>query len=193
MTRKAFSFIIFATFLLSLIFTSCSHQSKAYKNADVDFCIDSQTVNEILKNFSLELQVNKSYRAADDEVIVKDESTEAEEEEEEEETEEELEAEAEVLNAPYDSIFIDVFILGDDEQQKTVLVKENETIQIKFRAIPIDAVIYAKAQIYNYTDETKTVKNIIYRGNSSSIVVKDRGNKLSISRAGIDGRLITIQ
>ncbi len=181
MTRKAFSFIIFATFLLSLIFTSCSHQSKAYKNADVDFCIDSQTVNEILKNFSPELQVNKSYRAADDEVVVKDESTEAEEEEEEEETEEELEAEAEVLNAPYDSIFIDVFILGDDEQQKTVLVKENETIQIKFRAIPIDAVIYAKAQIYNYTDETKTVKNIIYRGNSSSIVVKDRGNKLSIS------------
>lgn len=181
MTRKAFSFIIFATFLLSLIFTSCSHQSKAYKNADVDFCIDSQTVNEILKNFSPELLVNKSYRAADDEVVVKDESTEAEEEEEEEETEEELEAEAEVLNAPYDSIFIDVFILGDDEQQKTVLVKENETIQIKFRAIPIDAVIYAKAQIYNYTDETKTLKNIIYRGNSSSIVVKDRGNKLSIS------------
>ena len=180
--RTSVIFIIIA-FLLSLVITSCSHNGKASKSTNVTFSIDRQTVNEILKNGKPDLLANKSFRAADDSAEQADpaqDETQAQDEYEEEEEEEEPEDNSEVENAPYDSIFIDVSILGDDQQTKTALVKENEGVSIVFRRVPIEAVVWASAEIYTYTDESKTSKMIVYRGKSSSIIVRSTGNKLSI-------------
>ena len=163
MKRKSFVVLHLTAFLFSLFFISCSNSNKASKTTTVTFSMDRQTVNEAL-------------RAADDETPPTSENPVVSEE-----PEEEIEDDSEVQNAPYDAIYIDVFILGDDQQQKTALVKENEAISLKFKAVPIEAVIYAKAQIYSYTDSTKKIKNIFYSGKSSSITVREYNNKLSIS------------
>ncbi len=189
MTRKAFSFLIISAFLFSLIFSSCSHQTRSLGNSTVTFSIDKQTVNEILQNKKSTLSTQKSSRSADDgeettatEPAAADDPTQAEDPAEEEDPEEDIpEDNTEVENASYDSVFIEVSILGDFELQKTALVKENEPIQLVFRKVPLEAVIYAQAQVYSYTDESKTTKNIFYRGQSSSIIVRSFGNKLSVS------------
>ena len=185
MNKRHSAIFIIIAFLLSLVITSCSHNGKSSKSTNVTFSIDRQTVNEILKNGKPDLLANKSFRAADDPVEQTDPAqdetqTEAQDEYEEEEEEEEPEDNSEVENAPYDSIFIDVSILGDDQQTKTALVKENEGVSIVFRRVPIEAVVWASAEIYTYTDESKTSKMIVYRGKSSSIIVRSTGNKLSI-------------
>ena len=185
MNKRRFAIFIIIAFLLSLVITSCSHNGKSSKSTNVTFSIDRQTVNEILKNGKPDLLANKSFRAADDPAEQTDPAqdetqTQAQDEYEEEEEEEEPEDNSEVENAPYDSIFIDVSILGDDQQTKTALVKENEGVSIVFRRVPIEAVVWASAEIYTYTDESKTSKMIVYRGKSSSIIVRSTGNKLSI-------------
>ena len=176
--RRSGIFIVIA-FILSLVIISCSHNGKASKNTNVTFNIDRQTVNTILKGAHPDLLANKSFRAADDEESGT-EPLQNEDEGEEEFEEEEIEDNSEVENAPYDAIYIDVSILGDDQQTKTALVKENEGVSIIFRHVPIEAVVWAVADIYTYTDETKTTKQIIYRGKSQSIIVRSFGNKLSI-------------
>ena len=194
MKRRLPAIILVVSFILSLFFLSCSHGNRNSGDTTVTFLMNRQTVNTILENSKSNLAAKKSYRAADDidqeaaettglqetsdSVAPSDSENETDLEEEEEEVPEDN---TEVENAPYDSIFIDVSLLGDYEYQKTALVKENQAIQLKFRAVPIGAVVYAQAQIYTYKDETKTTKIILYRGNSSSIIVRDRGNKLSIA------------
>lgn len=179
MNKKTSAFFLFLAFLLSLVITSCSHNGKASKNTNVTFNIDRQTVNTILKGAHPDLLANKSFRAADDEESGT-EPLQNEDEGEEEFEDEEIEDNSEVENAPYDAIYIDVSILGDDQQTKTALVKENEGVSIIFRHVPIEAVVWAVADIYTYTDETKTSKQVIYRGKSQSIIVRSFGNKLSI-------------
>ncbi len=194
MKRRLPAIILVVSFILSLFFLSCSHGNRNSGDTTVTFSMNRQTVNTILENSKSNLAAKKSYRAADDidqeaaettglqeasdSVTPSDSENETDLEEEEEE---EPEDNTEVENAPYDSIFIDVSLLGDYEYPKTALVKEDQAIQLKFRAVPIGAVVYAQAQIYTYKDETKTTKIILYRGNSSSIIVRDRGNKLSIA------------
>ena len=185
MNKRHSAIFVIIVFLLSLVITSCSHNGKSSKSTNVTFSIDRQTVNEILKNGKPDLLANKSFRTADDPAEQTDSAqdetqTQAQDEYEEEEEEEEPEDNSEVENAPYDSIFIDVSILGDDQQTKTALVKENEGVSIVFRRVPIEAVVWASAEIYTYTDESKTSKMIVYRGKSSSIIVRSTGNKLSI-------------
>jgi len=199
MKRSLSALIILVSFILSVFFISCSHGSRNTGDTTVTFSMNRQSVNLILQNSKANLSAQKSYRAADDfdqETAEAGSSTEStnptassdssdssglEDDADYEEEEEEPEDNFEVENAPYDSIFIDVSLLGDYEYQKTALVKEDQAIQLKFRAVPIGAVVYAQAQIYTYKDETKTTKIILYRGNSSSIIVRDRGNKLSIA------------
>ncbi len=199
MKRSLSALIILVSFILSVFFISCSHGSRNTGDTTVTFSMNRQSVNLILQNSKANLSAQKSYRAADDfdqETAEAGSSTEStnptassdssdssglEDDADYEEEEEEPEDNFEVENASYDSIFIDVALHGDDEQLKTALVKEDQAIQLKFRSVPIGAVIYAQAQIYTYADESKTSRKILYRGNSSSIVVKDRDNKLSIT------------
>ena len=192
MKRRLPAIILVVSFILSLFFFSCSHGNRNSGDTTVTFLMNRQTVNTILENSKSNLAAKKSYRAADDidqeaaETTGLQETSDSvapsdSENETDLEEEEEPEDNTEVENAPYDSIFIDVSLLGDYEYQKTALVKEDQAIQLKFRAVPIGAVVYAQAQIYTYKDETKTTKIILYRGNSSSIIVRDRGNKLSIA------------
>ena len=84
--------------------------------------------------------------------------------------------------------FIDVSLCGDFEQTKTVPVEDE--IHVEFTEVPVNSRVYAKAQIFKYTDSQKTEKNVIYRGQSQTIVVRDTGNVLSI-KLGVAALTIT--
>ena len=90
--------------------------------------------------------------------------------------------------AAVSDLFIDVSLCGDFEQTKTVPVEDE--IQVKFTEVPVNSRVYAKAQVYKYTDSQKTEKNVIYRGQSQTIVVRDTGNVLSI-KLGVAALTIT--
>ena len=79
---------------------------------------------------------------------------------------------------PEETFYIEVTLCGDEEQTKTAtLTKE---IKIDFENIPVNARVYAKAQIYKYTDSKKSEKEVIYRGESNTITVRDGTNLISI-------------
>ena len=84
--------------------------------------------------------------------------------------------------------FIDVSLCGDFEQTKTVPVEDE--IHVEFTEVPVNSRVYAKAQIYKYTDSQKTQKTVIYRGQSKTITVRDTGNVLSI-KLGVAALTIT--
>ena len=75
-------------------------------------------------------------------------------------------------------LFIDVTLCGGTEQSKTAPLTEE--VSIDFDDVPVNSRVYAKAQIYKYTDSKKTQRDVIYNGQSETIVVRDRVNVLSI-------------
>ena len=74
--------------------------------------------------------------------------------------------------------FIDVTLIGEAEQTKTALLTKD--VQLEFTNVLVNSSVYAKAQVYKYLNSKKTEKEIIYRGESKKITVRDNGNVLSI-------------
>ena len=74
--------------------------------------------------------------------------------------------------------FIDVTLIGEVEQTQTASLSTD--VQMSFTNILVNSRVYAKAQIYKYLNSEQTEKEIIYRGESKKITVRDNGNVLSI-------------
>ena len=80
----------------------------------------------------------------------------------------------------YDSsnVYIDVTLCSDVEQTKTDAFSSD--VKIEFQNILVGTRVYAKAQIYEYEDSAKTIKNVFYRGESSKIIVSEGTNVLTL-------------
>ena len=74
--------------------------------------------------------------------------------------------------------FIDVTLIGEVEQTQTASLSTD--VQMSFTNILVNSRVYAKAQIYKYLNSEQSEKEIIYRGESKKITVRDNGNVLSI-------------
>ena len=146
---------VLAALILAVLLTSCSNGLKLAKKTNVSFYMDQATVNAIINN-----SVN-SERAA----------TEAEGQE----------TASEASEADLKNYFIDVTLYGETEETKTLSL--DKEIQFEFEEVPINSRVYAKAQIYTYTDSDKTKLKIIYRGESAKITVRDGANVLSLKLA----------
>ena len=74
--------------------------------------------------------------------------------------------------------FIDVTLIGEVDQTQTASLSTD--VQMSFTNILVNSRVYAKAQIYKYLNNEQSEKEIIFRGESKKITVRDNGNVLSI-------------
>ena len=171
--NKISAFIILL--LVSVLFSSCFNNIERPKNTTVTFVIDSAAVQNILyngKNSS-----TKSSRAADDDINADNVNSEANSNEDNQE--ENFPANDSLL--PYKGFYIDVTLFA--EQAQTISEKISSEIRLEFKDVAIGSSVYATAQIYEITDSETKEKNIIFRGKSDPILVREKGNVLSIKLA----------
>ncbi len=81
-------------------------------------------------------------------------------------------------------VYIDVTLFAIDKQTRTAPISPNAGISMTFEEIPVGTSVYAKAKIYRYADAEKTVKDVIYNGESSKIIVREGLNALNLRLAG---------
>lgn len=81
-------------------------------------------------------------------------------------------------------VYIDVTLFAIDKQTRTTPISPNAGISMTFEEIPVGTSVYAKAKIYRYADAEKTVKDVIYNGESSKIIVREGLNALNLRLAG---------
>ena len=142
-------------FLFSTLFTSCFSDLKTSKKTTVTFNMSRQTVQKILGN--IESLPAPAARSGDDPFDP---------------------------DNPTSTTYIDVTLYAVEKQTKTAVVSSKSDLSMEFEEVPVGASVYAKAKIYRYTDSQKTIRDVVYNGESSRIVVRDGVNTLSLKLAG---------
>ena len=143
---------LFAALFFSIIFTSCFNGLKNSKGSNVSFILDEASVQKIVASVSdATNQKTGNYP---------------------------LSSARDAGDSDAQELFIEVTLCGQQEETQTqVLSKE---VKMVFEQVPVNSRVYAKAQVYKYTDENKRQKEIIYRGQSKTITVRESGNFLTI-------------
>ncbi len=142
-------------FLFSTLFTSCFSDLKTSKKTTVTFNMSRQTVQKILGN--IESLPAPAARSGDDPFDP---------------------------DNPTSTTYIDVTLYAVEKQTKTAVVSSKSDLSMEFEEVPVGASVYAKAKIYRYTDSQKTIRDVVYNGESSRIVVRDGVNTLNLKLAG---------
>lgn len=138
---------------IALLFSSCFNNLKISKDASVSFSLDEAAVKQIVDSARKVPAYSKIF------------SSRAAEEEE----------------AETSQLFIDVTLCADVDQTKSLpLTKE---VRVEFDKIPVNTKVYAKAEVYAYTDSSQSQKEVFYRGQSKTITVRDTSNALTIKMA----------
>ena len=153
-------FWVLTAIILAILFTSCSNGLKVPKKTTVSFYMDKATVKSIIKASA---KSAKSVRAAEDSQEPADDSEEPEEP-------------AQVIDT--ENYYIDVTLYGEIEETKTSSL--DGEVNLEFEEVPLNTRVYAKAQVYTFLDSEKTKKQIIFRGESSAITVREGTNVLNL-------------
>ena len=153
-------FWVLTAIILAILFTSCSNGLKVPKKTTVSFYMDKATVKSIIKASA---KSAKSVRAAEDSQEPADDSEEPEEP-------------AQVIDT--ENYYIDVTLYGEIEETKTSSL--DGEVNLEFEEVPLNTRVYAKAQVYTFLDSEKTKKQIIFRGESSTITVREGTNVLNL-------------
>ena len=85
---------------------------------------------------------------------------------------------------PLEATYIDVTLYAVEKQTKTAVISARSDLNMTFDEVPVGASVYAKAKIYKYLDAGLTLRDVIYNGESSRIIVHNGPNALNLKLAG---------
>ena len=182
MLKRVRNLIAFFVVGLSLLLVSCSDGLSRSKSSTVAFSIDAQTVNQILQEAAMPEaavpETHSAIRAATDDASQTSQNSNSSQTEEKSAYNKNVD---ETADAPYDSLFIKVSLLGGDNQSRAKVIVKDKPVSFVFDEVPLLAVVYAQAEVYTYTDQYKETKNILYSGESSKITVTEYENNLTFT------------